>query len=148
MMLFIFARHVFMHFHALLVPIPSFLYLNASTVFLFISLSLSFSLLVMAPKKSIPSKNPIRRGSSSFSFPPNSIWFHDEKAQANFSKNFSDLAIHSKCQVILSDFLDTPLPNAISFRGWASLCEKPLRCPDVFIKEFYSNMHVIDTFVP
>ena len=73
-------------------PIPKCFY----CVFVY-SLSLSFSLLVMAPKKSIPSKNPIRRGSSSSSFPPNSIWFHDEKAQANFLKNFSDRAIHSEC---------------------------------------------------
>ena len=32
-------------------------------------LSLSFSLLVMAPKKFVPSKSPIHRGSSSSSFP-------------------------------------------------------------------------------
>ena len=26
--------------------------------------------------------------------------------------------------------------------------EKPLRCPIIFIQEFYSNIHGIDTFVP
>ena len=118
-------------------------------VTLFLSfLSLSFSLLIMAPKTSIPSKNSIHHGSSSSSFPPDSVRFHDEKARVDFSENFSDQAIHSECQVILSGFPNTPLPVAISFRGWASLYEKPSRCPDVFIKEFYSNMHAIDTFVP
>ena len=48
----------------------------------------------------------------------------------------------------LSDFPKTPLLSAFSFRGWDSLCEKPSRCPDVFIQEFYSNMHVIDSSVP
>ena len=68
MMLFMFARYMFMHFHALHILIPSFLHLNVSVVLLFFSLSLSFNLLVMAPKKSVPSKNPIHHGSS-FSFP-------------------------------------------------------------------------------
>ena len=63
-------------------------------------------------------------------------------------RNLSDRAIHSKCQVILYNFSNTPLPSAISSRGWASLCKKPSRCPDVFIKEFYFNMHVINTSMP
>ena len=93
--------------------------------------------LLMAPKKSIPSKNLIRhRGSSSFSsapFPLNSVRFRDEKAQDDFFENFSDQVIHLKRQVILSNFPDTPLPSAFSFRVWASLCKKPSRCTDVFI---------------
>ena len=32
--------------------------------------------------------------------------------------------------------------------GWESLYEKPMRCPSVFIQEFYSNMYAIDTSVP
>ena len=56
--------------------------------------------------------------------------------------------IHSKRQVILSDFQDTHLPGAFSSQGWTSLYEKPSRCPDVIIQEFYSNMHTIDTSVP
>ena len=105
----------------------------------------------MAPKKFVPSKNPIRCGSSSSSFPPNSIQFHDEKARNDlacndFFENFSDQAIHSKHQFILSYFPNT-LPSAISSRGWAFLCEKPSRCPNVFIQEFYSNMHAMDTSV-
>ena len=50
--------------------------------------------------------------------------------------------------MILSDFFNIPLPNVIHTRGWKSLCEIPLRCPMMFIQEFYSNMHGIDTFVP
>ena len=62
--------------------------------------------------------------------------------------NFSDRAIYSEHQVILSDFPNTPLLGAISSQAWASLYEKPSRCPDVFIKEFYSNIHAIDTSMP
>ena len=132
---------------------PSFLCLKVSFVtmflsFLSLSLSLSFSLLVMAPKKFVPSENPICRGFSSSSFPPDSIKFRDEKARNDFFENFSDRAIHSKHQVILFDFPNTPLPNSISSQGWDSLCEEPSRCLDVFIQEFYSKMHTIDTSVP
>ena len=102
----------------------------------------------MAPKKSVPSKNLIHHGSSSSSFPPDSVKFRDEKKRNDFFENFSDWEIHSEHQVILSDFLGTHLPSAISSRGWASLCDKPSRSPDVFIQEFYSNMHAIDTSVP
>ena len=84
------------HVHALHVLIPSFLHLNVFVVFLFFSLSLLFGLLIMVSKKFVPSKNQIRHGSSSSSFPPNSIRFRDEKARADFSKNFSDRAIHSE----------------------------------------------------
>ena len=84
----------------------------------------------MAPKKSIPPKNPITpRGSSSTSSSlpliPNSVRFYDANSQKDFVENFCDRAIHSKCQVILSDFLDTPLPGSFSSRGWGSLYEKP-----------------------
>ena len=40
------------------------------------------------------------------------------------------------------------MSGAFSFRGWASLCEIPKRCPDVFIQEFYSNIYAIDTSIP
>ena len=46
------------------------------------------------------------------------------------------------------DFPDTPLPSAISSREWASLCEKPSRCPDVFTQGFYYVMHAINTSIP
>ena len=48
----------------------------------------------------------------------------------------------------MSDFSDTPLPMVIRTRGWESFCELPLRCLIVFIQEFYSNIHGIDTSVP
>lgn len=113
-----------------------------------LSLSLSFSLLIIAPKKSVLSKNPIHRGSSSSSFPFDSVRLHDEKARYICFEYFSDWVIHLDRQVILIDFPDTPLPGAFSSRGWASLSEKPSRCTDMFIQEFYFNMHAIDTFVP
>ena len=74
--------------------------------------------------------------------------FRDEKARDDFFENFFDRVIHSERQVILFDFPDTPPPYVFSYRGLASPCEIPKRCPSVFIQEFYSNMHVIDTFVP
>ena len=66
----------------------------------------------------------------------------------NFSENFSRQGIHSKRQVILSDFADTNLPSVIHNRGWESLCDVPITCPLVLIQEFYSNMHRIDRSVP
>ena len=69
----------------------------------------------MAPKKSIPSKHPIHHGSSSSSSnPSNSVKFCDEKAWDVLFENFSNRVIHLECQVILSNFLDTPLPSAFS----------------------------------
>ena len=104
----------------------------------------------MAPKKSVPSRNSISccHSTSSSSSIPLSVRFRNEDAQKDFDKNFSDRVIHSKRQVILSDFPETPLPCAFHSWGWASLYEKLSRCPDVFIQEFYSNMHAIDTSVP
>ena len=55
---------------------------------------------------------------------------------------------NSKSIKKLSKFSDTPLPNVIHTRRWESLCEIPLRCLIVFIQEFYSNIHGVDTFVP
>ena len=48
----------------------------------------------------------------------------------------------------MSDFSDTPLPGVIHTWGWEYLCEIPLRCPIVFIQEFYSNIYSINTSVP
>ena len=107
----------------------------------FSSLSLSqFSFLLMAPKKFVPSKNLIRRrgssSSSSASSVSNSIRFRDKKAQDDFFENFSNWAIHSECQVILSNIPNTLLPSAFSHRGWASLCKILKRCPSAYIWEF------------
>ena len=40
------------------------------------------------------------------------------------------------------------LPVVIRTWGQESLLERPLRCPIVFIQEFYSNIHNIDTSIP
>ena len=117
--------------------------------FLFLSF-LSFGL--WHPKSQFLPKTLITRhgssSSSSFPFILGRDRFHDSKSQKDFDENFSDRAIHSQYHVILSDFLDTPLPRAFSSWGYESLCEKPSRCPDMFIQEFYSKIHTIDTFVP
>jgi len=99
--------------------------------------------------KSTLTRNPFRSESSSSTDPPPlHVWFCDEKAYHDFSENFSKCGIHPKRHVILLDFVDTALPDVIHTQGWESLCEIPLRCPIVFIQEFYSNMHGIDTFIP
>ena len=81
------ACDMLMHYHALHIVFLLFSCALCSAVFsvflLSLTLSLSFSLLLMAPKKSNPSKNSIRRGSSSFSsapFPFDFVRFSDEKA--------------------------------------------------------------------
>ena len=73
----------------------------------------------MAPKrKSTPARNPLHSGASSSSDPsPSNVWFRDDDAFKAFSENFSRRGIHSECQVILSDFVDTDLPFVIHSRG-------------------------------
>ena len=150
MMQFSLAHNMFMHCTSFF---SSFLCLILLLCFS-VSLLLSLGFIHMAPKRSIPSKNLIRRrdsSSSSYSFAPSlpdSVRFHDEKARDDFFKNFSNRAIHLERKVILSNFLDIPLPSAFISRGWASLCEIPKKCPIVLIQDFYSNMHAIDTSVP
>ena len=63
-------------------------------------------------------------------------------------ENFSRRGIHSKRQVILTDFADTDLPSVIDSRGWESLCDVPVTCHLVLIQEFYSKIHEIDRSVP
>ena len=118
MMQFSLARNMFMHCHALHF-IPFFFPMPYSPVVSFCFSSLSWlSFLLMATKKSVPSKYPIRRrGSFWFSSThslPDSVRFRDEKARDDFFENFSDRAIHSECQVTLSNFSDTPLLDAFS----------------------------------
>ena len=126
------------------------LYLNCFGSFLIVFLSLPlflFTLVVfMAPKcKSASSQNPLRSRASSSSDPtPSHIRFRDEDARKDFSKNFSQQGVHSKCRVILVDFADTDLPTVIHSRGWESLCDILVTCPIVLIQEFYSNMHGFD----
>ena len=61
---------------------------------------------------------------------------------------FQKCGVHPKCHVVLSNFSNTLLPSVIWTRGWDSLMEELLRCPIIFIQEFYSNIHGIDTPVP
>ena len=99
----------------------------------FLSLPLFlFTLVVfMAPKhKSTPARNPLRSGASSSSNPsPSHVRFRDDDAFKAFSENFSRRGIHSKRQVILSDFADTNLPSVIHNKGWKSLYDVPVTCP-------------------
>ena len=104
----------------------------------------------MAPThKSTPSWNPLHSGASTSSDPtPFSVRFCDDKAKMDFFENFSKRGVHSKCQVILSDFSNTNLPTIIHSKGWESLCDVLVTCPSVLIQEFYSNMHGFDYSVP
>ena len=128
-----------------------YLVLYADGAFLFVSL-LSFSFsdsLRMAPKrKSTPSRNPLRFGTSSSDPTHISVRFCDGKAQKDFLENFSKCGVHSERCMILLDFSNTILPTVIHSRGWESLCEIPVSCPTVIIQEFYSNMHSFDTSIP
>ena len=85
------------------------------SVFVSLSLCVSYVSCIMAPKrKSTPSQNPLCSRASSSSSPfdltPSHVRFCDEKAKSDFLENFSWRNIHSECQVILSDFFDTDLP--------------------------------------
>ena len=117
---------------------------------MFYSLSLIDHAMASKAKKSTRAWNLLRGSGSSFSDPPvpSHIRFRDEKANTNFFENFQNRGVHLELQVILSDFSNTALPEVIQTRGWESLCGKPERCPIVFIQEFYSNMHGINTSVP
>ena len=118
--------------------------------FLFLPLFLFTLVVSMAPKhKFTLARNPLRCGASSSSDPsPSNVRFRDDDAFKAFSKDFSRQGIHSECQVILLDFIDTDLPSVIHSRGWESLCDVSVTCPLVLIQEFYSNMHGIDRSTP
>ena len=79
-----------------------------------------FTLVVsITPKrKSTLARNLLRSGASSSTDPsPSNVRFRDDDAFKAFSENFSRRGIHSKHQVILSDFADTDLPFVIHSRG-------------------------------
>ena len=114
------------------------------------SLSLSNRLHMALKCKSTLVRNPLHSKSSSSDplVPSLHVQFHDKKAHQDFSENFSKRDVHPECHVILSNFANISLPDVIYTRGWESLCEIPLRCPTVFIQEFYTNMHCINTSIP
>ena len=148
MMFLNFARHMFMHFSC--ISIFSFLFF-VSGCDVFCSLFLSWIDYAMAPKarKSTPARNhfPGSGPSSSDHVPPLHVQFCDEKAQKDFLENFQKRGVHPERQVILSDFTHTSLPFVIQTWGWESLFKRPMRCPIMFMQEFYSNIHGIDTSV-
>ena len=86
---------------------------------LFLSLSLLLVLVCsMAPKhNSTLSQNLLCSRASSFDPTSSHVRFRDEKAKSNFSENFARHGIHSKRQVILSNFFGTNLPTIIYNRG-------------------------------
>ena len=141
---------MFIHFSCIRI---SFLFVLFVFYVVMCSLSLSPTLIdcAMAPKacKSTMARNSLGSGSSSSSYPIPllHVRFRDEKAQNDFLENFQKHGIHLERQVILSDFFNTPLFSVIRIYGCKSLLERPIRCPMVFIQEFYSNIHGIDTFV-
>ena len=103
----------------------------------------------MAPKrKSTPSRNLLCSSTSSSDPTPTHVRFCDRKAHQDFLENFSKHGIHLERRVVLSDFSDIALPTVIHSQVWESLCEIPVRCPTVIMKELYSNMHGFDTFIP
>ena len=138
--LFTFARYMFMHFSCIRTFIYLYfdidLYWCFSVCFFFLSLSLLVSCSMAPKRKSTPSQNPLRSGASSSSLvdlTPSSIRFHEDKAQNDFSENFSQRGIYLECQVVLSDFSDTDLPIVIYSWGWESLYGIPITCPSVII---------------
>ena len=80
-------------------------------------LSLLDSLRTAPKRKSTPSRNPLRFGTSSSDPTPLHVRFRDEKAHKDFSENFSKRGIHSECHVVLSNFSDIALSTVIHSRG-------------------------------
>ena len=107
------------------------------SVLVLLSLSLQLACSMAPKRKSTPSWNPLRfeatSSSPSADSTPSYVWFCDEKAHTNFSKNFSRCGIHSECQVVLLNFSDTNLPTVIYNRGWESLYGILVTCPFMII---------------
>ena len=100
-----FACHMFMHTY---LQIP-YIFILICLVLFCVLLSLSpFISCSMAPKqKSTSSRNPLYFGASSSDSTPSHFRFRDDNAHKDFLENFSQRGIHSKRQVILSEFSDT-----------------------------------------
>ena len=124
-----FSMHTYLLFNIFDIIVVAWDFSDCSSLFLPLIL---FTLVVsMAPKrKSAPSRNSLRSEASSFFYPtPSHIRFCDKDARKNFSRQ----GIHSKRQVVLSNFADTDLPSVIYSRGWESLCDVPVTCSLVLI---------------
>ena len=128
-----FSMHMYFFSHILTI-------MNCFGTFLIASFSLPiflFTLVVsMAPKhKSTPARNPLRSGASSSSdSAPFSLRFRDDDAHKAFSEKFYRRGVHSKCQVILADFVDTNFPTIIHSQEWESVCDVLVTCPLVLIQ--------------
>ena len=143
-----FSMHTYLLFNIFDIIVVAWDFSDCSSLFLPLFL---FTLVVsMTPKrKSTPAQNPLSSGASSSSDPsPFNVRFRDDDAFKAFSENFSRRGIHSECQVIMLDFVDTDLPFVIHSRRWESLCDVTVTCPLLLIQEFYSNMYRIDHLVP
>ena len=122
--------------------VPSFIFiviLIYAGAFLHVSFSLSLSFFRLVALWH-QNENPLRPktlfcsgASSSSDTTPSHVRFSEDKARKDFSKNFSWQGIHSKRQVILSDFSDTDLPTVIYTWGWESLCGISVTCAFVII---------------
>ena len=152
---FTIAYHMLMHFHAY---IPYILYILIYWLWLMlfcVSLSLPLSLLFTLVASWHLNINLLRPGTLFILGHPlllillphmfSSVMIKPEKT---FWRTFFRRGIHSKCQVILSNFSNTDLPTVIHSRGWESLCDVLVTCPSVLIQKFYSNMHGFDFSVP
>ena len=97
------------------------LMLLGSFLIVFLSLPLFLFTLVVSmalKRKSILTWNLLCSGASSSSNPsPFNIRFHDDDSFKAFLENFSRRGIHSECQVILSNFVDTDFLSVIHSRG-------------------------------
>ena len=87
--------------------------------FLLFPLNLFMLVVSVTPKRKSTHAWNLFCSDASFSTDPSpsNVRFHDDDAFKAFSENFSRRGIHSKHQVILSDFVDTDLPSVIHSRG-------------------------------
>ena len=112
-----FPMHTYLFFIICDIIVATWDFSDCSSLFLPLIL---FTLVVsMAPKrKSTPAKNLLHSGaSSSFDPSPSNVRFRDDDAFKAFSKNFSRRGIHSKRQVVLSNFANIDIPSIIHSRG-------------------------------
>ena len=103
------------------------------SIYLILLMLLGTFLIVFLCKSTL-ARNLLHSGASS-SFDPSlsNVRFRDDDAFKAFSENFSRRGIHSKRQVVLSDFSNIDLPSIIHSRGWESLCDISVICPLMLI---------------
>ena len=103
------------------------------SIYLILLMLLGTFLIVLLCKSTL-ARNLLHSGASSSSDPSlSNVRFRDDDAFKAFSENFSRRGIHSKRQVVLSDFANIDLPSIIHSRGWESLCDISVICPLMLI---------------